>query len=76
MGKNTVGAKQGLDKHYGDSAPGKLTIIDWYAEFKRGRTSTDDPKSAVVPENIKNVHNIVLKDRKMKLREIAVSPRR
>ncbi|XP_076641941.1 protein GVQW3-like [Halictus rubicundus] len=77
MGKNTVGAKQWLDKHYGGSAPGKSTIIDWYAEFKRGRTSTDDAersgrrKSAVVPENIKNVHKIVLKDRKMKLREIA-----
>ena len=77
MGKNTVEAKQWLDKHYGDSAPGKSTIIDWYAEFKHGRTSTDDtersdrPKSAVVPENIKNVHKIVLKDRKMKLREIA-----
>ena len=33
--------------------------IDWYAEFKRGRTNTDEaersgrPKSAVVSENIK-----------------------
>ncbi|CAK9803082.1 Protein GVQW3 [Anthophora quadrimaculata] len=77
MGKNTVEAKQWLDKCYGDSVPGKSTIIDWYAEFKRGRTNTDDaersgrPKSAVVPENIKKVHKIVLKDRKMKLREIA-----
>lgn len=42
MGKNTIEAKQWLDKHYGDSAPGKSTIIDWYAEFKRGRTNTDD----------------------------------
>ena len=62
MGKNTVGVKQWLDKHYGDSAPGKSTIIGRYAEFKRGHTSTDDtecsgrPKSAVVLENIKNVH--------------------
>ena len=77
MWKNTSEAKQWLDKHYGDSAPGKSTIIDWYAEFKRGRTSTDDtersgrPKLAVVPENIKNVHKIVLKDRKMKLRALA-----
>ena len=37
-------------------APGKSTIIVWYAEFKRDRTNTDDaersgrPKSAVVPE--------------------------
>ena len=30
VGKNTV------------SAPGKSTIIDWYAEFKRGRTNTDN----------------------------------
>ena len=55
---NSVEAKQWPDKSYGDSAPGKSTIIDWYAEFKRGRTNTDDakrsgrPKSAVVPENI------------------------
>ena len=34
MGKNTVEAKQWLDKCYGDSALGKSTIIDWYAEFK------------------------------------------
>ena len=59
IGKNTVGVKQWLDKRYGDSAPEKSTIIDWYSEFKRGRTNADDaersgrPKSAVVPENIK-----------------------
>ncbi|CAK9826871.1 Histone-lysine N-methyltransferase SETMAR [Anthophora retusa] len=77
MGKNTVEAKQWLDKRYGDSAPRKSTIIDWYAEFKHSLTNTDDaerssrPKSAVVPENIKKVLKIVLKDRKVKLREIA-----
>ena len=54
MGKNTVEAKQWLDKRYGDSAPGKSTIIQWYGEFKCCRTNTDDaersshPKSAVV----------------------------
>ncbi|CAK9825771.1 Protein GVQW3 [Anthophora retusa] len=63
MGKNTGEAKQWLDKHYGDSAPGKSTIIDWYAKFKHGRTNTDDaersgrPKSAVVPENKKSPRN-------------------
>jgi len=38
MGKNTVQTKAWLDKCYPDSAPGKSTIIDWFAEFKRGRT--------------------------------------
>ena len=76
MGKNTVEAKQWFYKRYGDSAPEKTTIIDWYAEFKRGRTNTDDaersgrPKSAVVPENITKVHKAVLGDRKLKLCEI------
>ena len=57
-GKNTVEAKQWLNKRYGDSSPGKSTIIDWYAEFKRGHSNTDDaersvrPLSAVVSENI------------------------
>ena len=77
MGKNTVEAKQCLDKHFGDSAPNKSTIIDWYVEFKRGHTNTDGAersshsKSAVVLKNITKVHKIVLGDRKLKLREIA-----
>ena len=76
-GKNTVEAKQWLDKRYRNSAPRKPTIIDGYADFRRGRTNTDDakrsgrPKSVVVPENITKVHKIVLDDRKLKLREIA-----
>ena len=77
MRKNIVETKQWLDKRYRDFAPGKSTIIDWYAEIKRGRTNTDDaersdrPKSAVVPGNITKVHKIVVGDRKLKLREIA-----
>ena len=77
MVKNPVEAKQWPDKCHGDSAPGKLIIIDWYAEFKRGRANTDDaersgrPKSAVVPENIIKVYKIVFGDCKLKLREIA-----
>ena len=76
MGKNTVEAKQWHDKRHGESAPGKSTVIDWYAEFKRGRTNTDEtersgrPKWAAVPENITKVHNVVLGDRKLKLHKI------
>ena len=77
MGKNIVEAKQWLDNCHRDSALGKATIVDWYAEFKRGRTNIDDAKrsacrkSAVVPEYITNVRKIVLVDHKLKLREIA-----
>ena len=48
MEKNTVAAKQWLDKRCGDFAPGKSTIIDWYAEFKRGRANT---LNALVAQN-------------------------
>ncbi|KAM8719028.1 hypothetical protein ACLKA7_011692 [Drosophila subpalustris] len=77
MGKNTVEAKTWLDKHYGVSAPGKSTICDWYSNFKRGRTSTEDskrsgrPKEVIIPEIIRQVRQIVLTDRTVKVREIA-----
>lgn len=54
----------------------KSSIIDC-TKIKRQRTSTDNaknsgrPKSTVVSENIKNIEKIILKYRKMKLREIA-----
>ena len=77
MGENTVQAQQWLDKCYPDSAPSKKTICRWYADFKRGRTDTNDaersgaPNEAVTPENIKQVLKIVMDDRKLKVREIA-----
>lgn len=77
MGKNTVQAQQWLEKCYPDSAPSKTTICRWYADFKRGRTYTNDaersgrPNEAVTPENNKQVLKIVMGDRKMKVREIA-----
>ena len=76
MGKNTVQAKQWLEKCYGDSSPSE-TIKRWFADFKRGRRDTDDaerighPNEAVTPESIKKIHKIVLNDRKVKLHELA-----
>ena len=70
-------AQQWLEKCYGDSAPSKATICRWYAEFKRGRTDTEDaersgrPNEVVTPETIKKVHQIVFENRKLKVREIA-----
>jgi len=77
IGKNTVQAQQWLNKCYSDSAPSKSTICWWYADFKRGRTDTNDaersgrPNEAMTQENIKQVLKIVMRDRKMKVREIA-----
>jgi len=64
-------------KVYGDSSPSFSTIKKWAAEFKRGRTSLEDdpregrPKSATTPEIIEQVHDTLLDDRRMKVREIA-----
>jgi len=64
-------------KVYGDSFPSFTTIKKWAAEFKCGRTSLEDdpregrPKSATTPKIIEQVHDMVLDDRRMKVREIA-----
>jgi histone-lysine N-methyltransferase SETMAR len=64
-------------KVYGDSSPSFSTNQKWAAEFKRGRTSLEDdpregrPKSATAPEIIEQVHDMLLDDRRMKVREIA-----
>jgi len=64
-------------KVYGDFSPSFSTIKKWAAKFKRGRTSLEDdpregrPKSATTPEIIEQMHDMVLDDRRMKVREIA-----
>ena len=76
MGKNTVQAKQWLDKCHSDSAPSE-TMVKWlYADFKHGCTDTNDAEHlgcsnlAVVPENIKKLYELILADHKLKLCEI------
>jgi transposase len=64
-------------KFTGDSFPLLSTIMKWAAEFKRGRTGLEDdsregrPKIATTPEILEQVHDMVLDDRRMKVREIA-----
>ena len=66
MKKNTVETKQWLDKYYPNSAPSRQMIEKWIFELKRGRTSTNDaersgrPNEAVIPENIKKIHKLVI----------------
>ena len=75
--KNTVQAKQWLNKCYLDSALSETTVKRWYADFKRSFIDTNDaecpgrPNSAVVLENTKNLHKLILADCELKLREIA-----
>ena len=78
-GKNTIQAKQWLDKCYSDSAPLETMVKRWHADFKRGHLmwSANDaehsghPNSAVVLENTKRLHKLILVDRELKLHEIA-----
>lgn len=61
----------------GDSCPSYETVGLWVNEFKRGRTSIKDaprsgaPKTAVTPEVIDKVHDMVLADRRVKVCELA-----
>lgn len=65
-----------LHSVFGDKAPGRTTVYDWFNEFKRGRTSLADesregrPKSVVVPENIKAVRQLLAVDRHLTYREL------
>ena len=77
MGKNTVQAKQWLDKCYSDSALSKTMVKSWYTDFKCSHTDTNDAVHSgrsnltVVPENTKNLLKLVLANYKLKLWEIA-----
>ncbi|EZA55747.1 Histone-lysine N-methyltransferase SETMAR, partial [Ooceraea biroi] len=60
----------------GDSCPSYETVRLWVNEFKRGRTSIEDAprpgarKTAVTPEIIDKVHDMVLADRRVKVRKL------
>ena len=76
-GNTPTQIKDELDSVYGDSAPSFITLKFWAAEFKRGpkRLGDDErsgrPKTATTDENIAKVHQMVLDDRRIKVREIA-----
>ena len=59
-----------------ESAPSYATVKNWFAEVKLGRTSIRNgprsgrPKTATTPEIIAKVHDMVLDDRRVKVREI------
>jgi len=75
MGKTPKQSMEWLTKCYPTSVPSRTTVYRWFSEFKMGRTSrrrtSGRPKEATNAEIVKQVHRIVLSDRKVKLRELA-----
>ena len=66
-----------LAKVYQQDAPKYSTVAKWAAEFKRGRQSLeDDPRSGrplevTTPEVIRRVEDLVMADRRLKVKEVA-----
>lgn len=77
--KSITETKKSLDKYYGESSPSIKMIHKWFTEFRCGRTSTEDaprsgrPIEVTTSEMITKIHDIVLEDRRVKLREIATT---
>ena len=65
-----------LNLIFGDEAQSRTSVYRWYGEFNRSRSSLQDEfrdsrsKSAVVPETIDAVRQLILQDRHMTYREI------
>ena len=68
--------KAGLDVVHGTPTPVFSTIYNLVNEFKRGRTFIKDenrsghPVGVTIPEMIDKIHDMVLSDRRIKVREI------
>lgn len=66
-----------MKEDYGESAPSFSIIKYWTAELRRGRTSIFDkerpgrPREVLTPEMVDKVHEKILDDHRIKLREIA-----
>ena len=66
-GNTPMEIKDQLDSVYGDSAPSFTTVKFWAAEFKCDRKSL----GTTTDENIANIHEMVLDDHRIKVRDIA-----
>jgi len=76
-GKTPQETKEKLDKHYGDSAPSIRTVYKWFQNFRSGHMGTSDaersgrPVEVTTQEIIDKIHDMVMDDRRVKVREIA-----
>lgn len=75
--KTIAETEAALLKHYPESAPSHKMVQYWFTEFRCGRTSTKTipspgrPNEVTTPEMVNKIHDIVLDDPKVKVREIA-----
>ena len=76
-GKTLSETKIKLDKYYSDSAPSFGMVQKQFNEFRCGRTTSETtpspgrPNEITTPEMINKIHDILLNDLKVKVREIA-----
>lgn len=80
--KSSLTRKQCVEKlrsAFGDEAPSKSTVYEWYAEFNRGRVTLSDehregrPATAVTPETIDAVREMLKRDNRTTYEEIRAS---
>lgn len=76
-GKTIKQTEEKLKKYYGDAAPSHGMVHKWFTEFRLGRMTTNDaerpgrPIEVTTEAMVNKIHDIVLEDRRVKIREIA-----
>ena len=77
-GKSIKETEEKLAKYYKESATSHGMVHKWFTEFRCGRISTSDaerlgrPKEVTSQEIIDKIHDIVLNDRRLKVRIILI----
>ena len=72
-GKSIKETEEKIPKYYKESAPSHGMVHNWLSEFRCGRDAERPgrPKEVTSLEMIDKIHNIVLNDRRLKVREIS-----
>ena len=76
-GKSIKEIEEKLARYYKESTPSHGMVHKWFIEFRCGRISTSDaerlgrPKEVTSQGMIDKIHDIVLNDRRLKVREIS-----
>jgi histone-lysine N-methyltransferase SETMAR len=68
-----------LRQGFGDTAPSRTTVFDWFAEFRRGRVSLEDearegrPQSSTTTEMVAAVQALVVEDLRVTVQQLATA---